>query len=250
MRYLSAFSSGTIAGQIDQCVGHGRIRALATGEDPNALGGERFAAILTDDAARLPLSRHDLPVVLLVSFDRAGLRQFRVLAESAVDVRLWTDCGATLSETTLRCLSSARAPSPAAAIVHHLRGSLGSVAADIISAAAILASGRRSMDEIARVCDSSASGVRNALRDENLITISGILARMRALHALWAWEAGRTNFWTAAGFKGLAELSAHLSQYTGAPLGRWKVPGGFNALLQSVGQAVRETGEGREAAAG
>lgn len=250
MRYLSAISTGTFAGQIESCVGSGRVRPLAAGEDPNALGGEKFAAIIADHAAQLPSLRHGLPVILVVSLHREGMRQFRILAEDGIDVRLWSDCGDTLSETTLRCLSSRSAPSPAAAIVEYLRGSQGGLAADVVTAAAVLASGRRSMDEIARVCDTSASGVRNALRDENLISISGILARMRALHALWAWETGRPNFWSASGFRTLAELSAHLSQHTGSPLGRWKAPGGFDALLQSVAQGLHGEADQRAAAAG
>jgi hypothetical protein len=72
---------------------------------------------------------------------------------------------------------------------------------------------------------------------------------MRALHALWGWEIGRQNFWSAAGFRTLAELSAHLSQHTGAPLGRWRTPVGFSAMLQSVSVGLYE-GSREEAAAG
>jgi hypothetical protein len=57
---------------------------------------------------------------------------------------------------------------------------------------------------------------------------------MRALHALWGLGNGQPNFWAAAGFKTLAEVSAHLSQHAGAPLGRWRGPDGFPALLESV----------------
>ena len=176
------------------------------------------------------------------------MRQFRILAEDGIDVRLWMDGESTLSDTTLRSYSAPRSPSPAAVVVSHLRGRYSGLAADVLTASAILANGRRSMDEIARVCDSSASGVRNALREEGLIAISGVIARMRCLHALWSWECGRPNFWSAAGFRTLAELSAHLSQHTGAPLGRWKAPGGFSALLQSVTASLAT--EEMEAAAG
>ena len=234
MRYLSALSTPTIVGQIERSIGTGRLRALKVGEQLNAMGGEKFAGIIADHAAQLPLLCHDLPVVLLVPLNREGMRQFRILAEAGIDVRLWTDTTSTLSDTTLRSLSSPRAPSPAAAVVTHLRGQYGGLAADIVTACANLSNGRRSMDEIARVCDTSAAGVRNALRDEGLISISGLVARMRCLHALWACESGRPNFWSSAGFRTLAELSAHLSQHTGAPLGRWKAPGGFSALLQSI----------------
>ena len=80
--------------------------------------------------------------------------------------------------------------------------------------------------------------MRVALRDEGLVSLSGVVARFRCLHALWAWETGRANFWSAAGFRTLAELSAHLSQHSGAPLGRWKIPGGFTLLLQSVSASL------------
>lgn len=198
------------------------------------MGGERFAAIIADHAAQLPLLRHGLPVVLIVPLHREGIRQFRILAEDGIDVRLWMDTDGTLSETTLRTVSAPKAPSPAAVVLAHLRGRYSGLAADILAASILLASGRRSMDEIARICDSSPSGVRNALRDEGVISIGGVVARMRCLHALWGWESGRANFWSAAGFRTLAELSAHLSQHTGAPLGRWKAAGGFSALLNTV----------------
>jgi hypothetical protein len=246
MRYLSALSTPTIVGKIERCIGTGRLRLLRTGEDPDAMGGERFAGIIADHAAQLPLLRHGLPIVLLVPVNREGLRQFRILAEDGLDVRLWTDADGMLSETTLRALSTPNAPTPAARIVAHFRGAYGGLTADILTACAIRASGRRSMDEIARLCETSASGVRNALRDDGLISISGVVARMRCLHALWAWEAGRQNFWSFAGFRTLAELSAHLSQHTGAPLGRWKAPGGFSALLQAV--AVDLSSQNEEAA--
>ena len=212
------------------------------------MGGERFAAIIADHAAQLPLLRHGLPVVLIVPLHREGLRQFRILAEDGIDVRLWLEAGNTLSDTTLRAFTGPRAPSPAAAILAHLRGRYSGLAADILTASAVLANGRRSMDEIARICDSSASGVRNALREQGVIAISGVIARMRCLHALWSWEAGRPNFWSAAGFRTLAELSAHLSQHTGSPLGRWKAPGGFEALMESVTSGL--SAERMEAAAG
>jgi hypothetical protein len=234
MRYLSALSTPTIVGQIERSIGTGRLRALSAGEQLHGMGGEKFAGIIADHAAQLPLLRHGLPVVLLVPLNREGMRQFRIIAEDGIDVRLWADATSTLSDMTLRSLSAPRAPSPAGPIVSHVRGQYRGLAADVITACANLANGRRSMDEIARVCDASAAGVRNALRDEGLISISGLVARMRCLHALWAWETGRPNFWSSAGFRTLAELSAHLSQHTGAPLGRWKAPGGFSALLQSV----------------
>jgi hypothetical protein len=207
------------------------------------MGGEKFAGIIADHAAQLPLLRHGLPVVLLVPVNRDGMRQFRILAEDGIDVRLWADPSSTMSDTTLRALAAPHAPTPAAPIVAHFRGRHGGLAADVLTASAVLSTCRRSMDEIARVCDTSASGVRNALRDEGLMSISGLLARMRSLHALWAWETGRQNFWSAAGFRTLAELSAHLSQHTGAPLGRWKGPGGFSALLQSVASSLYTPGE-------
>jgi hypothetical protein len=242
MRYLSALSTPTIVGQIEECIGSGRLRALKAGEELHAMGGEKFAGIIADHAAQLPLLRHGLPVVLLVRLNRGGMRQFRILAEDGIDVRLWSDPTSTFSDTTLRSLSAPRAPSPAAVIVARFRGQHGGLAADILTASAILSNGRRSMDEIARVCDASAASVRTALRDDGLVSVSNMVARMRCLHALWAWETGRPNFWSAAGFRTLAELSAHLSQQTGAPLGRWKAPGGFTALLESVasGLVIRE----------
>ena len=234
MRYLSALSTPTIVGRIEGSIGLGRLRALNAGDDLHAMGGERFAGIIADHAAQLPLLRHGLPVILLVPLNREGMRQFRILAEDGIDVRLWSVASGTLSDTTLRSLSAPRAPTPAAEIVGNFRGRYGGLAADVLTAAANLATTRRSMDEIARVCDASTAGVRNALRDEGLVSISGLVARMRCLHALWAWESGRPNFWSSAGFRTLAELSAHLSQHMGAPLGRWKAPGGFSAMLQSV----------------
>lgn len=238
MRYLSALSTPTIVGQIEACIGPGRLRALKAGEELDAMGGEKFAGIIADHAAQLPLLRHGLPVVLLVPLNREGLRQFRILAEGGIDVRLWPNPASTFSDTTLRSLSAARAPSPAAVIVATFRGQHGGLAADVLTASAILSNARRSMDEIGRVCAASAGSVRSALRDDGLVSISHLIARLRCLHALWAWEVGRPNFWSSAGFRTLAELSAHLSQHTGAPLGRWKAPGGFNALLESVASGV------------
>jgi hypothetical protein len=223
-----------MVGQVERSIGIGRLRALNAGEQLQAMGGEKFGGIIADHAAQLPLLRHGLPVVLLVPLNREGMRQFRILAEDGIDVRLWLEASGTLSETTLRSLSASRAPSPAAVIVSQVRGRYGGLAADVITACANLSNARRSMDEIARLCDASPAAVRNALRDEGLISIGGLVARMRCLHALWAWDTGRANFWSSAGFRTLAELSAHLSQHTGAPLGRWKSPGGFSALLQSV----------------
>ena len=240
MRYLSALSTLTIVGEIERSIGAGRLRALSAGDDLQAMGGERFAGIIADHAAQLPLLRHGLPVVLLVPLNREGMRQFRIIAEDGIDVRLWSDASGTLSETTLRCLSAARAPTPAAPIVAHFRGQYAGLAADVLTACANLATARRSMDEIARVCDASTGSVRNALRDEELISISGLVARMRCLHALWSWESGKPNFWSSAGFRTLAELSAHLSQHTGAPLGRWKTPGGFQAMLQSIAVSLSD----------
>jgi hypothetical protein len=238
MRYLSALSTPTIVGQIEHSIGIGRLRALRVGEDLESMGGERFAGIIADHAAQLPLLRHGIPVILVVPMNREGMRQFRIVAEDGIDVRLWGGEHGTMSDTTLHVLSAARAPTPAAPVVAHFRGQYGGLAADILTGCAILSTGRRSMDEIARICSASASGVRGALRDAGLTSISGVLARMRCLHALWAWESGRQNFWSSAGFRTLAELSAHLSQHTGAPLGRWKAPGGFSALLQSVGASL------------
>lgn len=240
MRYLSAISTPTVAGQIERHIGPGRMRPLHQGEDPSALGGERFAGIIVDHAVQLPSLRLGLPVILVVPLHRGGLRQFRILAEDGIDVRLWTDCGGTFSETTLKCLGGTPAPTPAAPIVAHFRGRHGGLAADILTATALVANSRRSMDDIARVCEASPSAVRSALRDDGLISISGIVARMRCLHALWALEAGRTNFWSSGGFRTLAELSAHLSQHSGSPLGRWKGPGGFAALLQAIDDDLHE----------
>jgi hypothetical protein len=251
MRYLSAISTPTVAGQIEQAMGAGRLRPLAAHEDPAGLGGEKFAAIIADHSAQLPTLRHGLPVILVASLHREGMRHFRILAESGIDVRLWSDCGGAMSDATLKSLSAQRPPTPDALIVAHLRGRHGDLAADVLTAAAVLSSSRRSMEEVARVCDATAASVRNALRDDGLLPISGILARMRCLHAVWSLEGGRQNFWSTAGFRTLAELSAHLSQHSGAPLGRWRLAGGFAALLEAVTEAMhdREPGE-MEAVAG
>lgn len=247
MRYLSALSTATIAGEVERSIGSGRLRPLGAGEDPRALGGERFGGIIADHAAQLPLLRHGLPVVLMVPWRREGLRQFRILAEDGVDVRLWTDGYGALSDATLRVLTGPRSPSPAATIVAGFRGRCGGLAADTVVACATLGNARRSTDEIARICDTSPSSIRAALRGDGLISVSGLIARMRCLHALWALEGGRRDFWSAAGFRTLAELSSHLSQHTGAPLGRWRTPGGYAALLQWV--ASDSSHEGAEAAA-
>jgi hypothetical protein len=249
MRYLSALSTPTLVGQIERFLGQGSLRPLHAGESLGSMGGERFAGILTDHAAQLPLLRQGLPVVLRGAMNRETMRQFRILAEDGIDVRLWPADNGGVSDMTLRSLTAPRAPSPAAVIVAHLRGRHGGLAADILTASAILSTGRRSMDEIARVCGTSAPGVRGALRDDGLVSISGLIARMRCLHALWAWESNRPNFWSSAGFRTLAELSAHLSQHTGAPLGRWKTPGGFPVLLQSVTSSLT-AGEEEAAQAG
>jgi AraC-like DNA-binding protein len=240
MRYLSAISTPTVAAQIERCMGAGRLQPVRPDED---FGGEKFAAIIADHSAQLPTLRRGLPVILVAPMHREGMRHFRIIAEDGIDVRMWSDCGGTLSETTLKCLSAPRAPTPAAPIIAHLRGRYGGLAADVLTAAAVMSNGRRSMDEIARACDASPSAVRNGLREEGLISISGILARMRCLHAVWSLEGGRQNFWSMAGFRTLAELSAHLSQHSGAPLGRWKVAGGFSALLQTVTDAMRDRDE-------
>lgn len=240
MRYLSAVSTVPAADELGRAIGPGRIRALAPDEDPTSLNGERFAGIIADHAAQLPSLRHALPVVLIAGVNREGLRQFRIIAEDGIDVRWWTDCGKTLSEPTLRCLTRPRAPSPAAVIVEHLRGRYTGLAADVVTASALLANNRRSMDEIARACDSSASVVRTALREARLPPIASMVARMRALHALWGLGGGQANFWTAAGFRTLAEVSAHLSQHIGSPLGRWRGPDGFSALLQTVASDFAE----------
>jgi hypothetical protein len=242
MRYLSALSTPTIAGEIERSIGTGRLRAIGAGELLAAFGGEKFAGIIADHAAQLPLLRHGLPVILLLPLNREGMRQFRIVAEDGIDVRLSTDPGAALSETTLRALTAPRAPSPAAAIVLHLRGQCGGLAADVVTACAVLGNARRSMDDVARVCGVSANGVRGALRDARLVPISGLVAQMRALHAMWAWESGRSNFWSSAGFRTLAELSSHLTQHTGAPLGRWRTPGGFAALLSSASTTLSSGG--------
>jgi AraC-like DNA-binding protein len=240
MRYLSAISTPTVAAQIERCMGAGRLQPVRPDED---FGGEKFAAIIADHSAQLPTLRRGLPVILVAPMHREGMRHFRIIAEDGIDVRMWSDCGGTLSETTLKCLSAPRAPTPAAPIIAQLRGRYGGLAADVLTAAAVMSNGRRSMDEIARACDASPSAVRNGLREEGLISISGILARMRCLHAVWSLEGGRQNFWSMAGFRTLAELSAHLSQHSGAPLGRWKVAGGFSALLQTVTDAMRDRDE-------
>jgi hypothetical protein len=70
--------------------------------------------------------------------------------------------------------------------------------------------------------------------------VSGVMARMRCLHALWACESGRSNFWSSAGFRTLAEVSEFFSRHTGAPIGRWRVAGGFNALLRELPANLRE----------
>jgi hypothetical protein len=184
-----------------------------------------------------------LPVVLIGGMNPQRLRQFRRIAEDGIDVRLLTDCGKTLSETTLRCLTRPRAPSPAAVIVAHLRGRYDGLAADIVTATARLANSRRSMDEIAQACDSSPSGVRTALREARLPPISTLIARMRSLHAVWSLGGGQANFWAAAGFRTLAEVSAHLSQHIGSPLGRWRGPDGFPALLHTVANDLEEEDE-------
>jgi hypothetical protein len=240
MRYLSALSTPTIGAHIERSIGAGRLRALRAGEDLGSMGGERFAGIIADHAAQLPLLRHGLPVILLVPLNREGMRQFRIIAEYGIDVRLWGAEQATMSDTTLHALTAPRAPTPGAPVVAHLRGRFSGLAADVVTACAILSTSRRSMDEIARTCNTSPSGVRSALREASLTSVSSVVARMRCLHALWAWESGRQNFWSLAGFRTLAELSAHLSQHTGAPLGRWKGPGGFGALLQSVAASLTE----------
>src|SRR4051812_26728403 len=201
MRHLSALSTPTIVGHIERCIGVGRLRPLRAGEDLGSMGGERFAGIVADHAAQLPLLRHGLPVILLAPLNRDGLRHFRIIAEDGIDVRLWGHEHNTMSDTTLHALSAARAPSPAAAIVTHLRGRHCGLAADIVTACAILSTSRQSMDEIARICNASPSAVRGALRDAGLISISGVIARMRCLHALWAWESARQNFWSSAGFR-------------------------------------------------
>src|SRR3954468_20441873 len=113
MRYLSALSTPSILGEIESSVGAGRVRTLTAGDELHAMGGERFAGVIADHAAQLPLLRHGLPVVLLVPLNREGMRQFRILAEDGIDVRLWSDSSGMLSDTTLRCLSAARAPTPA-----------------------------------------------------------------------------------------------------------------------------------------
>src|SRR6476661_7521701 len=136
MRYLSAISTPTFAAQVESCIGVGRLRPIHAGEDPNALGGEKFAAIIADHAAQIPLLNKGLPVVLVMPLHSEALRQFRIIAEHGIDVRFWTDCGSKLSETTMRCLSGPRAPSPAAAIVAHMRGRHGGLAADVLTAAA------------------------------------------------------------------------------------------------------------------
>jgi hypothetical protein len=245
MRYLSALSTPTIVGEIERSIGIGRLRAIGAGEQLNALGGETFAGIIADHAAQLPLLRHGLPVILLVPLNREGMRQFRILAEDGIDVRLCTDSSRLLSETALRSLTASRAPSPAASIVSNFRGRYSGLGADIVATCANMANARRSMDEIARICNTTPSGVRGALRDAGLVSISGVIARMRCLHAMWAWESGRPNFWSSAGFRTLAELSSHLSQHTGAPLGRWRASGGFSALLASVAAGLSAREEAR-----
>src|SRR5688500_18782884 len=102
MRYLSALSTPTIVGQIERSIGSGRLRPISAGESVEGMGGEKFAGIIADHAAQLPLLRHGLPVVLLAPLNREGMRQFRILAEDEIDVRLWTDASGMLSEPTLR----------------------------------------------------------------------------------------------------------------------------------------------------
>jgi hypothetical protein len=249
MRYLSAVSTVPAAEELERAMGPGRLRPLAPGDDPASFNGERFAGIIADDAAQLPSLRHGLPVVLIAGMHRRGLRHFRDLAEDGIDVRLWTDCGKTLSETTLHCLTRPRAPSPAAVIVGHLRGRYGGLAADIVTATALLGNGRRSMDEIARACESSPSGVRIALREARLPSITAVVARMRALHAVWSLGGAQPNFWAAAGFRTLAEVSAHLSHHIGSPLGGWRGPDGFSTLLHTVTNDLEEGEEDADEAA-
>jgi hypothetical protein len=240
MRYLSAVSSLSAANALERSVGPNRIRPLAPGEDPASLAGERFAGIIANHATQLPSLRHGLPVVLIVPLNREGLRQFRIVAEAGVDVRLWPGEDKPLTEGVLHELTRPRAPTPAAVIVGHLRGRYSGLAADVVTATAVMGNCRRSMEEVARACQTSASGVRSALRDARLLSVTAMLARMRALHALWGLESGQGNFWSAAGFKTLAELSAHLSQHTGAPLGRWRGPDAFFAMLETVAGALEE----------
>ena len=138
MRYLSALSTPTIVGQIERSIGHGCLRPLHVGEDLRSMGGERFAGIVADHAAQLPLLRHGLPVVLLAPLNREGMRQFRIVAEDGIDVRLWTEASGALSDMALRALAAPRAPSPAAVIVAHFRGGHGGLADDNLTACANL----------------------------------------------------------------------------------------------------------------
>ena len=94
------------------------------------------------------------------------------------------------------------------------------------------------MDEIVRASAASPATVRCKLREAGLPAISALNAQMRCLHALWAWESGRVNFWSSAGFRTLAEVSEFLSRNTGAPVGRWKTAGGFAALLRQVVESL------------
>jgi hypothetical protein len=242
MRFLTVIASPSIAGQVERCLGSGRIRPLGPDESPDILGVERFAAVIVDQRAPIETLRRNLPVVLVTVAGRPGLVQFRSLAEAGIDVRYFM-ADREISEPTLHALSAQRAPTPAAIIASSMRGQFDGLAADVVTATALLGDSRRSMDEIARSVDSSSTLVRNALREAGAIGVSGLLARMRCLHALWAREGGRTNFWSSAGFRTLAEVSEFFARHTGAPIGRWRVAGGFNALLRELPAAVREERE-------
>lgn len=233
MRYLTTVGTGSTRRQIERCVGAGRLRELRPNEPADALGAERFVAVIADRFTPLVAADRGIPVLLATQVDRPGLQQFRAFAEAGMDVRV-CPMGQEFSEPTMRRVGAARAPTPAAVIVRETRGMFSGLVVDIVTVAAILGNERRCMNEIARACETTPAGIRNALRDHGLPTISGLIARMRCLHALWALESGRTTFWSAAGFRTLAEVSEFLSRHAGAPLGRWKVPGGFASLMRQV----------------
>lgn len=238
MRYLTAITTPSLLGQVEECLGSGRIRPLRDDESAESLGPERFAALIVDRFAPLSHSSSGLPVLLAMRVDRPGMQRFRTMVEAGADVRIWR-FDEVLSEPSIQALGAPRAPTPAAAILAETKGLYDGLVAEIVTAAAILSDERRCMEEIARACEVTPTAVRGALRDHGLVPISGILARMRCLHALWALESGRATFWSAAGFRTLAEVSEFLSRNTGSPLGRWRVPGGFATLVRGIGDSLR-----------
>jgi hypothetical protein len=232
MRYLVAVITPWVLRQVERSIGPERIRVLKPGESNEVLGIERFTATVVERCSPVEIIDPDLPVLLTMQLERSAIERFRTLAEAGLDVRVWP-LDEELSEPMVHLLSGPRSPSPAAAIVRELRGMFTGLAADVLTAAAILGDERRSIEQIAGACHASPVAIRNVLRDNNLPSITSLIAQMRCLHALWAWEIGQqANFWSAAGFTTLAEASQFMSDNTGAPVGRWKIPAGFTTLLR------------------